>query len=274
MRSVDVESIQYPLAFYYINLKECIVVSVTEQKIAADNLTAEIVADYLKDHPDFFADRGRLLDRLSISHPQQGAVSLVEIQMRRQRQKIEELEEDITQLMSLAAKNDRTFHQLMDLQQQLLRCDSLTQLVEALDGYSNAIGLKSHIFLLDQNHNKWALESETYQRFMTNHLNGKQAYLGRLNRHDRHALFGGERFHNDELSELGSYVILPLVRKDALGLLAFSSQEGGHFQPEMDTLFLRHLCALVAFLVVSINENKEVESASVSVEKLSCVNES
>ncbi|MBD1576433.1 DUF484 family protein [Vibrio sp. S11_S32] len=240
--------------------------------MAADNLTAEIVADYLKDHPDFFADRGRLLDRLSISHQQQGAVSLVEIQMRRQRQKIEELEEDITQLMSLAAKNDRTFHQLMDLQQQLLRCDSLSQLVTALDGYANNIGLKSHIFLLDQQYNKWALEAETHQRFITNHLNGKQAYLGRLNRNDRHALFGGDRFASDELSELGSYVILPLVRKESLGLLAFSSQEGGHFQPEMDTLFLNHLCALVAFLVVSITQEDDAEINS--VEKLSCVNES
>ncbi|OEF26098.1 DUF484 family protein [Vibrio rumoiensis] len=251
------------------------------------DLTAEIVADYLKDHPDFFADRRALLDHLSISHQQQGAVSLVEIQMRRQRQKIEELEEDITQLMSLAAKNDRTFHQLMNLQQRLLRCDSLVQIEAALEGYAHSIGLKAHLFLLVQdksrnkhgsleknderemNQRKWALQHDTYQRFMTNHLNGKEAYLGRLNRQDRHALFGGDRFASDELSELGSYVILPLVRQSPLGLLAFSSQEGGHFQPEMDTLFLRHLTALVTFLVKDMPIDDEMMS---EIKTLSCAN--
>ncbi|HBV76531.1 MULTISPECIES: DUF484 family protein [Vibrio] len=236
-----------------------------------DHLTAETVAEYLKDNRDFFQERPELVERLSFSHQQQGAVSLVEIQMRRQRQRIEELEEDITQLMSLAAKNDRTFHQLMDMQQQLLACDSLFQLNELMTEHTQKMGLKAHLLLLNQVDNSWHLSSETYKRFLTNHLNGKDAYLGRLNRHDRHALFGGDRFAKDELAELGSYVVLPLHHQSSsLGLLAFSSQEGGHFQPEMDTLFLRHLSSLVAFLVANFDQ----EMINQPVKTLNCANES
>lgn len=236
-----------------------------------DHLTAETVAEYLKDNRDFFQERPELVERLSFSHQQQGAVSLVEVQMRRQRQRIEELEEDITQLMSLAAKNDRTFHQLMDMQQQLLACDSLFQLDALMTEHTQKMGLKAHLLLLDQNDTSWHLSSETYKRFVTNHLNGKEAYLGRLNRHDRHALFGGDRFAKDELAELGSYVILPLYHQStSFGLLTFSSQEGGHFQPEMDTLFLRHLSSLVAFLVANFAQ----EMIHQPVETLNCANES
>lgn len=242
----------------------------------ADHLTAETVAEYLKDHPDFFIERPELVSRLAFSHHQQGAVSLVEVQMRRQRQRIEELEEDITQMMSLAAKNDRTFQQLMTLQQTLLTCQSLTSLEQHIQQYSQQIGLKSHLLLLNSNQQaaglvSESLSSDTLKRFITNHLNGKSAYLGRLNRQDRHALFGGDRFANNDMSELGSYVILPLNQHHPIGLLAFSSQEGGHFQPEMDTLFLRHLASLVTFMVQHLSsQNDEFES----LDTLSCANES
>ncbi|WP_105902984.1 DUF484 family protein [Vibrio gangliei] len=237
----------------------------------ADHLTAETVAEYLKDHPDFFIQRPELVERLAFSHHQQGAVSLVEIQMRRQRQRIEELEEEITHMMSLAAKNDRTFHQLMELQQSVLASQSLTSLIQQVEHYSRQIGLSSHLLLLEHQHSDWALSRETLKRFMTNHLNGKSAYLGRLNRQDRHALFGGDRFSNNELSELGSYVILPLNPSNPIGLLAFSSQEGGHFQPEMDTLFLRHLASVVTFMVKHLSQ---VDEAFEPVKTLSCANES
>ncbi len=34
----------------------------------ADTLTAEVVAEYLKDHPDFLVQRPELVDRLSFPH--------------------------------------------------------------------------------------------------------------------------------------------------------------------------------------------------------------
>ncbi|EGR0636703.1 3',5'-cyclic-nucleotide phosphodiesterase [Vibrio vulnificus] len=213
----------------------------------ADALTAEVVAAYLQDHRDFFVHRPELVDRLNFPHPEQGTVSLVHIQLNRQRQRIEALEEEITTLMSLAANNDRTFYEFMDLQEQILRCRDFQQVVKAIEFKAHELGLVAYVRLLNQCEAKHQLSMENYQRFATNHLNGKSAYLGRLRNVDREALFG-----DLPVPEMGSYVVLPLVKQHPLGLLAFSSADGGHFQPEMDTLFLRHLSLVVAHLAQTL----------------------
>ncbi len=212
-----------------------------------DTLTAEVVAEYLKDHPDFFVQRPELVDRLSFPHADLGAVSLVHVQMNRQRQRIEELEEEITTLMSLAASNDRTFYEFMDLQEQILKCADFKQVIHAIEQTAHDLGLRSYVRLFSQYDASVQLSTESYQRFAATHLNGKDAYLGRLRKADREALFG-----DIGVPEMGSYVVLPLVKKQTLGVLVFSSEDGGHFQPDMDTLFLRHLSLVVAHLAQTL----------------------
>ncbi|BCL71569.1 3',5'-cyclic-nucleotide phosphodiesterase [Vibrio nigripulchritudo] len=218
----------------------------------ADALTAEIIAEYLLDNPDFFQHRADLVERLSIPHRQQGAVSLVEVQLNRHRQRIEELEEEITQLMSLAANNDRTFHEFMDLQQQVLQCDNLNQVAECIEEKARELGLKGWMKVFNAPDSERALSQEQYQRFATNHFNGKDAFLGRLKQTDRTLLFSEET-----VSELGSFAILPIIRNKPLGIIAFSSDDGGHFQPNMDTLFLRHLTLVVSHLVETLSWQNE-----------------
>ncbi|USD65367.1 DUF484 family protein [Vibrio sp. SCSIO 43136] len=229
----------------------------------ADALTAEVVAQYLQDHPDFFQTRSELVSSLQIPHQQQGAVSLVEIQMRRQRQRIEELEEEITTLMSLAASNDRTFHDFMQLQEQILQCDYLEEAITCVTKTAVKLGLQGWVKLLDSAESRHQLSTETYQRFAMNHFNGKPAYLGRMKSADREALFGDER-----VPEMGSYVVLPMLSRQPfgkpLGLVAFASEDGGHFQPNMDTLFLRHLCLVLAHMVQILPWRREEKSAHVS----------
>jgi len=217
-------------------------------QIEADALTEEVIAEYLRDNPDFFLSRRELVDRLALPHQEQGTVSLVHVQLNRQRQRIEELEEDITSLMSLAKSNDQTFHEFMALQEQVLKCDSLLSVVKAVEEMAKSLGLVAYVRLLESESSYYSLEKESYLRFATNHLNGKEAYLGRMRKADRELLFGD----NHRAPEMGSYVVLPLKRKSLQGVLAFSSTDGGHFQPHMDTLFLRHLALVLSHLIESL----------------------
>ncbi|AEH31728.1 DUF484 family protein [Vibrio anguillarum] len=216
--------------------------------VEADALTAEVVAEYLRDHPDFFLQRSELVDRLSLPHHQQGAVSLVHVQLNRQRQRIEELEEEITAFMSLAANNDRTFHEFMDLQEQILKCHSMPQVCKAIENKVQTLGLVAYIRLLASPETDYQLTQEQWQRFSTNHFNGKNAYLGRMKKLDRQALFGEQT----AVPEMGSYVVLPLGKRSSQGVLAFASEDGGHFQPSMDTLFLRHLALVLSHLIETL----------------------
>ena len=217
-------------------------------QIEADALTAEVVAEYLCDNPDFFVDRRELVDRLALANQEQGAVSLVHIQLNRQRQRIEDLEEEITGLMSLAANNDKTFHEFMDLQEQILKCESLSDAIKAVENKAQMLGLVAYVRLFDSQFPRYRLPFDHYQRFSTNNLNGKSAYLGRMRKADRELLFG----ELNRSPELGSYVVLPLNKGKAQGLMAFSSEDGGHFQPHMDTLFLRHLALVLSHAIVTL----------------------
>ncbi|WP_165312592.1 DUF484 family protein [Vibrio ziniensis] len=215
-------------------------------QLEADALTAEVVAEYLKDNPDFFKHRPELVDRLSLPSQQSGSVSLVHVQMARHRQRIEDLEEEITSLMSLAASNDRTFHEFMDLQEQILKCEYFADVCAMIEEKARTLNLTGYVRLLNNQNANYSLSKEQWSRFSTNHFNGKNAYLGRLRQADRHLLFGEQLF----APELGSYVILPLIKRNIpLGILAFASEDGGHFQPSMDTLFLRHLALVVSHLI-------------------------
>jgi uncharacterized protein YigA (DUF484 family) len=229
-------------------------------QLEADALTAEVVAEYLKDNPDFFKHRQELVDSLSLPSQQSGSVSLVHVQMARQRQRIEDLEEEITSLMSLAASNDRTFHEFMDLQEQILKCECFADVCAMIEEKARTLNLIGYVRLLNNQDTKYSLSKEQWSRFSTNHFNGKSAYLGRLRKADRHLLFGEQLFGEQVFSgkrvgeeryapEMGSYVILPLVKRNPLGILAFASEDGGHFQPSMDTLFLRHLALVVSHLI-------------------------
>ncbi|MBF9001955.1 MULTISPECIES: DUF484 family protein [Vibrio] len=211
----------------------------------ADALTAQVVEEYLRDNPDFFKDKPELIDHLALPHQQMGAVSLVHVQMSRQRQRIEELEEEITALMSLAANNDKTFHEFMELQEQLLNCEALCEVVAAIKEKAQELGLTAYLRLLDHRYEPLHISRDNWQRFATNHFNGKDAYLGRLRKSDCQRLLGEHVI----APELGSFVVLPLTKGQPQGVLAFSSADGGHFQPHMDTLFLRHLALVVSHLI-------------------------
>ncbi len=201
-----------------------------------------VIADYLEQHPDFFERHPELLERLNIQAKDSGAVSLSGIQMQRQRRRIHELEEEVTELMSLASANDRTFNEFMALQQQVLNSTAGSEVVSAIKHKARELNLKAFVAVVGDNN--LPLSQEAWSRFKRNNLNGKSAYLGRLKQGDRQALFGDAP--DNVFPELGSYVILPLMRKDFEGCLIFSSEDGGHFQPEQDTLFLRHLALVTA----------------------------
>jgi uncharacterized protein YigA (DUF484 family) len=53
----------------------------SDESMTINNLTADIVSDYLREHPDFFEQHPDVLRDLKISHVGDGAVSLVERQV-------------------------------------------------------------------------------------------------------------------------------------------------------------------------------------------------
>lgn len=78
-------------------------------------LSAEQVAQYLLEHPDFFLQYPDIVERIDVEVSGEGVFSLGQLQQRRQRQKILDLEADIERLRDVASNNDKTFYQFMSL---------------------------------------------------------------------------------------------------------------------------------------------------------------
>ncbi|MGL5395794.1 MAG: DUF484 family protein, partial [Shewanella sp.] len=68
-----------------------------------------IIREYLLDNPDFFNRYPELLLAMRLPHLERGAISLVERRQELLRQRVDQLEEEITSLLTMAARNEKIF---------------------------------------------------------------------------------------------------------------------------------------------------------------------
>jgi uncharacterized protein len=203
-----------------------------------DLLAAQVVHDYLQDHPEFFQQYPQLLTSLRLPHQQRGSVSLVERQMELQREKIQTLEDDITRLMSVARQNEQIFLAFNQLQAQLYQAKNLQDAETSLQQFTSAMPQVQECRLLRFNTERSASE---FQLLLSRRLNQQGVYLGRLNKEEQQGLFPAH-IHSVAL-------ILVSAAEKPLALLAFGSEQDDHFQPSMDKLFIRHLATILAQLL-------------------------
>lgn len=213
-----------------------------EENIA---INAELVINHLEDNPNFFAENPELLTRIRVHDEQRGTVSLVEKQQQQLRNKIQGLEEEITQLMSVAAHNEQLFGLYSDLYLHLLDCESAEELLECLYKTTTELLSLSGLALwlnkpVEDKHHSLSLND--CAGVMANRLTNEDYYFGRLQHSEQQLIFS-------QVSE-GSVVLVKLTHDEQdLGFLAISSEDADHFDPRMDTLLLSQFRRLVAKLL-------------------------
>lgn len=207
-------------------------------------LDEQQVAEYLRDTPDFFVRHQGLLEQLRLPHGQKGSVSLVEARLERQRQRIQMLEEEITELMTVAGENERIFRVYVDLFPRLFACTSLSQLQRLLARtFQQQLRLSAMVLAIDPRWRPGAtvLSGEQLDRLYRERMAGRDIYLGRLGKDEKQRLFGDAMVSSVALVRLGA--------KGEQGLLAFGSVDAGHYGAEKDTLFLSQLADVVSLLL-------------------------
>ncbi|MBL4910327.1 MAG: DUF484 family protein [Alteromonadaceae bacterium] len=214
-------------------------------------LTDEIVSAYLQDNPDFFNRNTELLSSLKINNNQRGVVSLVERQQQNLRDKVHLLEEEITQLLSVANSNEQLFSVYSDLYLQLIDSTDINGLLDCLHQTTTQLLSLADckLWLVDEIENDHpCLIKADCSAVLTNRLSDDNFYFGRMQKSELALLF-----HNNEIfasSGTGSAVLVKLILADkTLGFIAISSQDADHFDPRMDTLLLGQFRQLVAKLL-------------------------
>lgn len=197
-------------------------------------LDAELVKDYLIQHPDFFLQHPELVTQLKIPHVAKGAISLLEKRQEVQRDKITHMEEELTALMGHARANEVIFKAISEIYISLVGCQSIAELEQAVNRVC-----QEHLYLFQ--FRLMQPEDQSYLHLQAK-LGEKGTYLGRLKPDLMEAVFATNN---------GSVALIEVVHEseedeEIFGIAAFAAKQHDHFQPHMDTFFIRELARLLS----------------------------
>ncbi len=214
------------------------------------------VAEFLREHPDFFERHGELLDTLSLSHASGGAVSLIERQVEVLRQQKAELRAQLQQLSQAARINEEL---LGRLQRMMLRLIAAPNLDGAIDELKQALREEFHadavrLMLFEHpGHDEHIDREHPSLHELEALLDRCDPACGRLSDARMHLLFG------ERADELASAVLIPLCREDrpCQGLLAIASIDPQRYGASMGTVFVAHLGAVIAAVLDTLRQGRE-----------------
>ena len=107
--------------------------STRQQGVSQAVLEEQTIADYLREHPDFFSSHSGLLADLQIPHHTDGAVSLIERQVSVLREQHLEAKRQLHALVQVARDNDRLNEQMQRLTLSLLEVRDLSSTLQMLN---------------------------------------------------------------------------------------------------------------------------------------------
>ncbi len=214
------------------------------------------VAEFLREHPDFFERHGELLDTLSLSHASGGAVSLIERQVELLREKKAELRQQLNQLNQAARINEEL---LGRLQRMMLRLIAAPDLDSAIAELEQALRDEFHadavrLMLFDHPARAEHVErSDPSLQSLDELLQRREPACGRLSGQRMQQLFG------ERAEELASAVLIPLCRDDdaCQGVLAIASIDPQRYSTAMGTVFVAHLGAVIAAVLHTLRQGRE-----------------
>ena len=216
-------------------------------------ITADQIAAYLQDHLDFFEQHPTLVRELKIPTDSGVAISLVDYQLRKLREHIQQLERENDHMIETARINSVLFEKTRTLVLSLLDARDLDDLAVVLDEkLASGFDIPVVRLLLSDQFDvpdsltmiqpiKAASLEDGGQLAQT--VSDKEPWVGRLTKERKNQLFG------DDSSAVESCATLALVRGHTYGVLAFGHPDPTHFQSNQDTLFLDHIGEALAMIL-------------------------
>ncbi len=209
-------------------------------------LNDQQVAQYLRDHPDFFAQHAELLGTLHVPHPYSGqTISLGERQVMLLRERARSLEAKLREFIQFAEENDAIGEKLHKLALGLMRARSLEAALSTL-----YLGLREDFAVPHVALRLWGAAGPQLAEFapvgaalrtLVDDLTAPRC--GQEAPAEVRSWFGEAGAH------LRSFALAPMRDHGVTGLLALASEEATRFYPEMGTLYLAWLAELAGAAV-------------------------
>lgn len=204
-------------------------------------ISADEVADYLKAHPDFFADRDSLLADMHVPHESGKAISLLERQVKILRDRSIESRHTLNALLENARYNDQLFSITRNLILVLLEEDEIGQIASLTESnLATQPGVDAcRLFVLDNDDVVHELQSRFPSLFRS-----KRIVCQPLDRETAQFLFP------QASPVVRSAALCPVTYGSSLlGILVLGNQAQDYFTEELDTLFLDFIAEVLGSLV-------------------------
>lgn len=222
--------------------------NIQESNLALEEITDKDVSDYLRDNPDFFLENSSLLSTLEIPHPVNGAISLIEHQVRVLRAKNDKLNRKLKEMIGNARINDKLNERMFHLAGALIRVstleDTLMVIEESMydDFEADAVAIKLYDpeMKLPVSHSQSVLlQNEAILSSFGKVIKSRKPYCGSLKSLQLEFLFGSKG------QSIYSNALLPVGHKFEYGFVAIGSKDRKRFHQSKDVSFLAHLSELL-----------------------------
>ena len=206
---------------------------------------SEEVAQYLKQHPQFFDEYADMLSDIYVSHPHGGrAIPISQRQIVTLRDKNQILQDKLRELVKFGEENDVIGEKMHHLSIMLLTFTHLNDFLSELNSILQDNFSIPYVELRLWNINCDSLETskfintDTEIHTMTNSL--LHPYCGPQLTDEIKQWFG------EGATNLRSFSMIPLKTKQTIGLLVLASEDPQRFYPEMGTFYLQRIGDLIS----------------------------
>lgn len=210
-------------------------------------INQEQVAQFLRDHPDFFTQHADLLSTLNVPHPYSGqTISLGERQVMLLRERARGLETKLREFIQFAEENDAIGEKLHKLALGLMRAKSLDAVLATLYLSLREDFTVPHACLrlwtggVAPDSVEFAPVSDALLQLATGLTTPR---CGHEAPEEVRAWFG------ETASHLRSFALAPIREAGVTGILVLASEDATRFYPEMGTLYLTWLTELAGAAV-------------------------
>lgn len=192
---------------------------------------ADDVARYLKQHPDFFDAHPELLENLHVPHGGNGAVSLVERQLKVLRERQAASRERLAELVRVARNNDQLAERIHKLTLRLLHARTAADVRAQVEA-----SIREDF---DVAPTQFVLEPEK-RPMLESLLSAGKPRCGHFSEAQRKSLLG------DSGASIASMAIIPLGPGATLGALVLGSTDADRFNPAVSTDFLARIGEMIS----------------------------
>jgi uncharacterized protein YigA (DUF484 family) len=205
--------------------------------------SADDVARYLKEHPDFFDAHPELLEHLHVPHGGNGTVSLVERQLKVLRERQAASRERLAELVRVARNNDQLADRIHKLTLRLLHARTASEVCAQVEASMKEDFDVTPAHLVLDTDKRPMLESL---------LSAGKPRCGHFSEAQRKSLLG------DEGSNIASMALVPIGPGATRGALILGSTDADRFNPAVSTDFLARIGEMISAALTRCGSGPQV----------------